>query len=321
MSRRTDRADEGLLQDNYAALNADFYEGKPWVYFDRRLMHVARLAADPEGYHDALDEAVRLGPMEVAQVRRAPADDEPSGLDDQSFVAAEAQVLLHHTAETLLRLLHAHAPPSSGDFPACPWLTLSRVTSPRQFKGWVRSRVLDSSADERQRVVEDVFAGTLDSDLDVETVATHIRLSARHFLEADSYNAAKHGFALQGSHSRLDVEVENVVAFEAQGLTIAWLAVRGQDPRWVRTTRWFSVEATLALAFFATRLIRGLWESARHRYLDEPISPELRVPDPSDLFGAFNVPDAVLAEREEPLWYEGVERTMTVRKTVRRPGA
>ena len=320
MSRRTDRADEGLLQDNYAALNADFYEGKPWLYFDRRLMHVARLAADPEGYHDALDEAVRIGPMEVAQVARALSEDEPSGLDDQSFVAAEAQVLLHHTAETLLRLLHAHAPDTSRGFPACPWLTMSRLTSPRQFKGWARRRILDSSPDERRGLVEDVFAGVLASETEADAVTRHIRLCARHFLDADSYNAAKHGFALQGSHSRLNVEVENVVAFETEGLTIDWLAARGQEPRWVRTTRWFSVGTTLALAFFATRLIRGLWESARHRYLDEPISPELRVPDPSDLFGAFNVPDAVLAEREEPLWYEGVERTMTVRKTVRRPG-
>lgn len=318
MASRIDRADNGLLDENFDRLNKDFYDAKPWVYFDRRLVHVARLAADPGAYRDSLSTAVRLGPMEVSEVAATTSDDQPVGLDDQSFTAAEGQVMLHHTAETLLRLIHAHAPDAAGFVPPCAWLTMSRIKNPRQFKRWVEERINSASADETRKLVTDTFAGVLSDTEQADVVVAHIRLCAEHFLDADSYNAAKHGFAVRGARSRLNVDVASSVSMETDGLTIEWLGVRGGEPRWARTTRWFSVEATIALSFFAIRLIEALWSAARHRYLGEPIDVELAVPAPDELFAAFGVPHHILTEMDEELEYEGAKPTLRVRMRVRR---
>ena len=315
MTRRFERADEGLLPENYERLNSDFYEGKPWLYFDRRLMHVARLAANAEAYHDALETPIRLGPMVMAEVPRSHSDDEPPGLDDQSFVAAEAQVLLHHTAETLLRLMHAHAPDTEGVFPPCAWLGMSRVR-PWELNAWIKTRIRDSSPEDRGRLAAKAFGEVLTSEELTEAAAQHLGLCAEHFLDADSYNAAKHGFAVQGARRRLTVELPDLVLIDTQGLTIDWLAVRrGQ---WVCTSRWFSVEATIAVSFMATRLIQALWIAARKRYLGTPVTLEFALAPPHDLFAAFGVPHPTLAEVEEPLAYDGVEHTLRVRKSVSR---
>ena len=306
------------MDSNFERLNADFYEGKPWVYFDRRLVHVARLAADPDAYRDNLSTTVRLGPMEVSEVASETSEDDSAGLDDQSFTAAEAQVLLHHTAETLLRLLHAHVPNAAGSFPQCPWLTMSRLKNPAEFKRWIEQHITAATAEARRKLVADVFAEIADGVEQTDVIAGHIRLCAEYFLDADSYNAAKHGFAVQGARSRLNVEVGDVLSMETQGLTIEWLGVRGAEPRWVRTKRWFSVEATVALAFFANRLIHALWSAARSRYLGEPISVELVLLTKENPFAAFGVPHHVLAEMDEELAYAGEKPTLRVRKRVHR---
>src|SRR3954454_17081278 len=88
------------------------------------------------------------------------------------------------------------------------------------------------------------------------------------------YNAAKHGFALQGERSRLTTTVDDVDVIDEEGLTIEWLAIHAQPPRWTRPTRWFSAEATIALAFMASQMMRALWIAACERYLREKVEEE-----------------------------------------------
>ena len=66
-------------------------------------------------------------------------------------------MLLHHSAETLLRFVHAHADAAE----PCPWLRMSRLTRFGEFKDWVRTHV--ATADE--------------PDLDGQARAAHARAS------------------------------------------------------------------------------------------------------------------------------------------------
>lgn len=313
-----DRADEGLRLENHGRLNERFYEGKPWVYFERRLMHLSLMAADSDRLHAALVEPIQLGPLAIQEHQRELADDEPSGLDDQSFAAAEAQVILHHVSETLLRLCDAHAPRADGSSPPCPWLEMSRRQGPGQFKRWVTARISDAPRESVEKLAAFLFADAVGGEEATRRLTGYVRLFAEHFLDAPSYNAAKHGFALQGARSRLTARVADIDVIDDEGLTIEWLGVQGNPPRWARTTRWFSVEATIALSFMGSWMIRALWLAARARYLDDPVEEAFSATAPDEMLAAFGVVHPVLLEVDDELRYEGCERTLRIRKRVRR---
>lgn len=327
MGDRISRADAGLLPVNYGRLNDAFYECKPWVHFDRRVVQLARVAANARDQKAPSDCSYRVGGLTIREERRQLDDDEPWGLDDQAFVAAEAQVLQHHVSETLLRLVHAHAPDEHGTYPPCPWLAMSRVKHPGVFKDWVRSFVVKSSADEAADLARAAFGASVADELSARNSVGWLQIAAEHFLDADSYNAAKHGFALQGAHSRLTVEPDKeadgdgrspVPLIDEQGLTVTWLGVRGApNPKWSVTTRWFSVDATVAIAYLTTRLIEALWYAGRARYLAEPQELVWDPPAIADVLAACGVVHPVLAERDEVLAYEGIAPTLLIRTHLR----
>ena len=127
--------DRGLAPQNAALLNQRFYRGQPWAYFRRRLIHLA-MTADPDSQLvPAGGIAFTVGKATLHL--EVPTDDEReadvSPVANTRFVAAEGEVLLHHTSETLLRLALAHLPDADGEFPDAPWLALARERS------WVRS--------------------------------------------------------------------------------------------------------------------------------------------------------------------------------------
>lgn len=318
MSRsRIARADDGLLPENYDRLNRDFYEARPWLYFDRRLVNLARVTANM-GQREPSTETYRIGPVEIREDRRAIPGEELAGLDDQSFVAAEAEVLHHHTSEALLRLVHAHAA-CDGAHPSCPWLAMSRVTAAKPFKDWVRRQIAAAPAADLRELVRCVFGDAIGPE-DTTAAAAHLRLCGRHFLDAAPYNAAKHGFALQGARSRLTVNVADFDVLDDEGLTITWLGVRGDPPRWACTTRWFSIEATMVISHLTSRLIQTLWIAGRHRYLGEPLEEAFRPPNPDEIFAACGVLITTLVELDEHLRYEGEDHTLLVRMPVRTRG-
>ena len=313
------QADEGLRPENHRRLNERFYEGKPWVYFERRLMNLALVAGDGDRYRDMMSEPISLGPLKLQEHRRKLEPDEPVGLDEQSFVAAEAQVVLHHVAETLLRLCDAHAPRPSGEAPPSPWLELSRRRSPGAFKSWVEMTIVDAPRDGIEDLVRFVFGDAITGEEREQHLRAYLRLLAEHFLDAESYNAAKHGFALQGARSRLTTTIEDEEVIDDDGLTIEWLGIMGDTPRWTRTTRWFSIEATVAASFMAAWMIRALWLAARHRYLGDPVGEAFAASAPRAMLAAVGVVHPILVEVDEPLAYQGVEPKLHIRKRVGRP--
>jgi hypothetical protein len=309
---RIERADQGLVHD-FAEVNEEFYEAKPWQYFEQRLLTLAVMFDDPDRFRRIYEQPVRIGPLELNLTVNADPDDDAKQ-DDLRFAGAEAQVLLHHAAETLLRLVHCHAP-EEGAPAQCPALKLARVTSPGPFKQWVRTTVIEGAPDERHKLCVTVF-GQPAQPSRLEAIGSWLDLFGKLFLDANPYNAAKHGLAVRGGHSRLSVDIADKQLLEKQGLTMSWLGVSDDDqgvPRWGLTTRWFAPEAAIGAIFVATRLIQALWIVARERYLDDMAEVTFTPPLVRDVLAACDVPWINLVEQDRELRYQGKDRILRMR--------
>lgn len=299
--------EDGLQPQNFAKLNADFYETRPWVFFSQRLAHLA-LATDSDRYREVFSETYTIGKIKLTT---AIADSDAVPTVQQQFVAIEAESLLHHAGEALLRFVHAHATDDE-----CPWLQLSR-TPPRQFRQWVRTAVTRSTVADRKALCVKVLTIDADAPEEIEFAAEYLRLYASHFLDSAPYNAAKHGLAIQGGSERWTLSVEGAEVLDRDGTTLEWLAAWRPDKetplRWTRSRRAFSLETVAVLIHLATQLMQCVWLRARERYLDQPADEVYRPVSPDELFAGLDVRHPVLAEWFVPLAYEGAESRVYIR--------
>ena len=167
--------------------------------------------------------------------------------------------------------------------PDAPWLVLARERSFEGFKARVREQFLaEDDVEVRRAAMEVLFARHPAGDDEpsrrrLDELGRYVAYLARVFLDADAYNAAKHGFALRGERSSLDVRVDDRSVIEATGYSFEMLHV-ARDPgghrRWRLTERWYSIDLTVALIWIATALIENLWLVARGRYLG--VQPRLK---------------------------------------------
>lgn len=316
---RAREEDRGLSTSNAGLLNERFYEGRPWAYFRRRLVHLA-MTADPDA------ELVPPGGLTLTvgrtQIQLDLHDDENDREADVSpiantrFVAAEGEVLLHHTSETLLRLALAHLPTADGTVPDAPWLALVRERSFEAFKTRVRKHFLDDDEIEvRRTAMQHLFARHPASDDEqadqrLDEFGRYLAYLARVFLDADAYNAAKHGFALRGERSSLDVRVDDLSVVEASGYSFEMLHAvpdpHGQR-RWRLTERWYSIDVTVALIWLATALIENLWTVARRRYLGAELPVVFTPPPLSDLLDLEDGDPRRLVEMYSTLRYDDAD--------------
>lgn len=283
----------------YAELNADFYKATPWDYFERRLSHLMLVAADRDRYRAVFSEPIALGAIQI-EIAAPATDAYPT--PEQSFIAVESEVLLHHVAETLLRFVHAHADPDE----PCPWLRMSALTSARRFKEWVEVTVVEAPRSHLAELCGRVFACHPDSAADLDAYIDYTRLLGDHFLDAAPYNAAKHGMGLTGGSERRQIELDGVEVFRRDGAVINWLAAWPQhDPDrpagWTRASRLFSPEAAITVSFLSTNLMKSVWIRGRALHLDEPWDKTFSPPSPPELLDAFGVRHPVLADWYEPL--------------------
>ena len=294
------KADHGLLETNYASLNDEFYARQPWVYFLQRLSHLLLVATGDDGHRERLARGITFGRVTAAFSKPADSDMVPTA--EQTFTAIESQVLLHHVAETLMRLVHAHAEPDP-----CPWLRMSRMTRFSDFKDWVRQTIVEQPHDGLDELCRTVFV--LDDALaeNVHTVARWLRVFAAEFLNSASYNAAKHGMAIGGAAQRWSVTVADTPLVDHDGASLEWLERKEDENgrrRWVKVARLMSWEATSAVIFTGTNLIQGLWENARVIHLGDEAKPFAGVLAPRALNNEFGVARHVLQEQEVALRYD-----------------
>jgi hypothetical protein len=300
-----------LTPKNIERINHMFYGGTPWTYFQFRLGHLVLANANDERWREALAEGVDIDGIEFRF--DAPASSESFPTPRQSFVAVELEVLLHHAAETLLRFVHAHANPDE----PCPSIRMARLTNAGQFKKWAREDVRDASDSSLAELCAVVFACPTDADA-VATYADYLKLYARHFLDSDSYNAAKHGMALQGGMQRTEVTVNDWQAISEDGAQVSWIARWPQDDpdrpkRWTRAAHLLSEGAVVGLIHMACALMENIWARARARYLSDEFT-EMCVSPPEMLFEALGVRRHVLIETFHPFAPEG-EPELLVFKT------
>jgi hypothetical protein len=121
-SRRPPTADEGFQEENYAVLNRAYYGAEPADYFEQRLFNLFLTAGNPEGRAQLLRKGVSFGKLSFT---RTPDDEEDPGVNTRAaerFVLTEVKVLVHHVAETLLRLYFGHQ-----GHPRCPQLEIARI--------------------------------------------------------------------------------------------------------------------------------------------------------------------------------------------------
>lgn len=260
----------------HAWLNQQFYENKPWMFVERRNALLALLFRRSGDLDELLMESVTVG--NVSLQLKEPEDADAAAYDHLCFVAVEAYALLHHAAETLLRLIQAHQRREDGSFPPSPALALTRMRSFRDFRNWLDENVRHATQrDDVDSWVRDLF-GTALSDAVIGHLAEYLELFAGHVLDSRPYNAVKHGLAATGQHSSVDLQVDGFQVSQFQGVAISWIDDRGEQPG-VRT-RWYSLELVLAVNTVAATMMRRLWDVGYDRYViddDHEVSSDFSV--------------------------------------------
>lgn len=185
-----------MAREYFSELNALLYQSVPTNYFRMRLASAAlQLNPTPEVLESRNE--ISIGVLKAEWFM--PGDDEMR----REFVALEVIVLLHHAAETLLRMYIAHIKK-----PSCPWLEVTGLTDYRKFKALLSDIVERPSVNLTDEDLATVFLGGSDPEdagLDIDQSAwdEHIEaartllyiLSSRLLNESNLYNTAKHGLA------------------------------------------------------------------------------------------------------------------------------
>lgn len=274
---RPRKEDRGLSPDSAQILDERFYSAQPWAYFRRRLVHLG-LTADPSSeFALPIGASFKVGPVEIRLEPSDAEDDEAdvSSITTTRFVAIEAEMLLHHVSETLLRLALAHLPPRSPQPVESPWLAIARERSFSNFKNLVRERFVEREPPATRPDMEALFDLHPEDDEAaanerLDDLARYLSYYASIFLDSDAYNAAKHGLALRGEQSNLKVQIEDRELLDVTGYNLDFLRVvedSDQRSRWAITKRWFSLEVSIALVWLATSLLENLWSVGRQKRL------------------------------------------------------
>lgn len=294
-------ADYRLARENFPGLNESFYKTRPWHYFRYRLNYLVLIAGKQEDVAKLLDDPFQVGRLKVGPRDRSgdgdPERERIADEDAQAFVAAEAAVLLHHASETLLRLYLAHEPPLS----ECPVLEIARQRNPAAFKRKVEERFLNGlGQEERRRSVRIIFYGTNDRSVFRETppddawnggpdnIEHFLRYYAEAFVDADLYNAAKHGLAINPGEATVELaDHEGEEILRAKGRAIEYLSEREEEDgvrTWTRATKWVDLELNVGFIFMATRFMESIWDIARARYCEQLPEAGIKFYDKQPLF-------------------------------------
>lgn len=266
-------ADRDLSEENTDALNAEFYRNRPYEYFEHRFGHLALVAHKDESLFGLLDDGYHIGGLSLDFPDRDSVTYTDSDAESaRRFVSLEAQVLWHHTVETLLRLYIAHV-----GQPEVPWLTLSRVRHSSSFEKSLDRHFDETRSSERHEEIAQVFYGTtLSTDLDVDiaqdqwnewlrTIDRFLRRFDRQLRDGKHlYNAAKHGLAVHAGPAAVTISDNDEPVASRGGMALSYLEVT--SGRWHHTSTWLETELCALDIYVALKLMKQLWTVGRHRY-------------------------------------------------------
>jgi hypothetical protein len=272
-----------LHPDEERALNRAFYAPDPASYFDLRLRRVFELAATTDANDRSAERRLEHGGIAfvVPSVASEPADEH----ERQQFVAIESEMLVHHVAETVLRLYFAHR-----DSARVPWVELANMRAPGDFKRAANEILDPDHRDALREGIGFVWLGNREPvegeesewDRGVSRLLGYLQAFATLLtVRAPLYNAAKHGLGLQLGDRKMSIK--GIQMLNVEGPSLAWLSqVDGSDGReWSVKSRWTNFSADTGMVFGACVMLRGLWTVARCRYLGWPL-PQDGIPLPRD---------------------------------------
>jgi hypothetical protein len=265
--------DQNLHPDQWDDLNREFYRADPEAYFLRRLRYLILAIVDVPAVRDAQSGTIEFGKLSM------PPEDPYDAADAAVYGAIESSNLLHHIAETVMRLYLAHE-----GRPDCPWLEVARLRMDLAS----RLESLQKSLGNRETIerILEVFRGhTTAAGMDPSGRITDemwqdytgglVRLidylCTMLLTDGTMYNATKHGLGVVPSPGgfSLTSPVEGGFSAASQGPTVAYLKQSTQKGRrtiWTRVYDPVSVESNVALCQFLVSQLRGLWSVARNEY-------------------------------------------------------
>ncbi|MDP9452601.1 MAG: hypothetical protein M3P97_04240 [Actinomycetota bacterium] len=112
------------MDERYRRLNESFYSSSPALYFEQRLNSLLVMAADDPEYGDRLHRGLTIVGETFTVAPSERVESQLSEKQLRQFVTSETQVLLHHAAESLLRLYLAH----EAHLSPCPWLSIASLS-------------------------------------------------------------------------------------------------------------------------------------------------------------------------------------------------
>ena len=136
-------------------LNETFYRTAPHDYFRQRLFNLLLVASKSDEIADLAGETITYGSLQVGRSPGSASNEEENSALVEQFVATEAEILLHHISETLLRLYLAHE-----TAPLCPWIEVTRLRNFREFKESARELFLSTTNEPSDESIARVLVGT-----------------------------------------------------------------------------------------------------------------------------------------------------------------
>lgn len=264
-------------------VNERFYSSDPADYLETKLHLLILAGAKQAELGDLLVDGVEFSGVTLTFV---PNDEPAQEPDLSSYLAIESQQLLHHAAETALRLYFAHIP---GPLP--PWIELASNRSFAKFKREVDDRLVRGRpTDDEVALVclgarepyadatQEAWVGAIDG------IRTFLREFGRRFLDdAPIYNAIKHGVGVAPGAAVVLMDAHVI----GSGTSLEFPEASSWDKAnayrdWSLTTRWIDMQESLALVEVAVRLIESIWAIGRYRHLGQQAGVD-RVFFPTDM--------------------------------------
>lgn len=281
--RSSPSPDDGLAPESFGELNQAFYGTEPYLYLRRRLMNLVLTRASGEKLEEIASQGLKVGIANFGYEF-----DNESKEAREKFEIAESEVLLSHVSETVIRIYLAHR-----EIPHCPWLELCRVRSPSKFKSKTESLLKSIQSGKEDVQIQTVFYGrpdrrALSPEVDEEswtkstkTLRDYLSFFADRVLDANAYNAAKHGLALVAGSSSLEIQAngdpEPMVLSDGPALECLVISTEKDGrKRWAREAKWIDPDRISTHAWMGCQMLESIWTIGKARYLREQFPLKLR---------------------------------------------
>lgn len=280
-------------------INADFYRQRPHAYLIHRMLGLAMLSGRPDLVATALSEGIQLGEHDV----RLRGDG--MGLDDEeraAFLTAELEILMYHSAESLLRLVLAHARP---DLPS-PAINLAALNPQYVLYRQAKKAIVDAEDDALDHLIATAIHGcwTISPEAEFEgddpptdqglevgraNLRDFLRYAANYIGNRDYqdvYNSAKHGLAVRTGNAGFRMGRPDQLLIDQSGEALQCISVpRDRSQEIEQVTVWSNPGLVFGFLHMALDVMDQVWTLGRFRF-----APPDHDADPGILFRTFEAP-------------------------------